>query len=150
MAVQTDDSQFAVRFAVATAQTSEEGTITDKIGKIIERAIANAQILLSDANSASPKSCDILLKERAKGLEPSTSSLGTNQHSKTTLENPTIFLILRQFAVQFAPDLAKVVAAWPELPTAIRRAILALERAGEGTRTLDIRRAIVSLVDAAK
>jgi len=75
--VQTDDSQFAPQFALVTAQTSEERTIADKIGKIIERAVVDAQILLTDANSASPKRCDILTRERAKGLEPSTSSLGS-------------------------------------------------------------------------
>ncbi len=69
-------SQFAPQFAPNAAQSGESLTITDKIGKIFERAIAEAEKLICAGSDTTPKSCDTLSSERAKGLEPSTSSLG--------------------------------------------------------------------------
>ena len=41
-----------------------------------------------------------------------------------------------------APDLAAVVAAWPELPEAIKAGILAMVRAASGSQTDRVAKAI--------
>jgi hypothetical protein len=61
------------------------------------------------------------------GLEPVTLT-GSNDKDLRTAENPggaESGALFRQ-TVQNHPDLARIVAAWPTLPDAIRRAIVGM------------------------
>ncbi len=74
---------------------------------------------------------------KAPGFEPGTYGLKVRRttdecpDSETTCDNPPEPLaqtLARE--TQIDPDLARVIDAWPELPEAIRRAMLALVESG--------------------
>jgi hypothetical protein len=51
---------------------------------------------------------------------------------ETTLENKVFFAALRRFALLFAPELAKIIAAWPTMPEPLKAAILAIVASAVG------------------
>jgi hypothetical protein len=61
-----------------------------------------------------------------RGIEPLTSlPQGESEQQDATTAAPALAQTLAR-EMQIDPDLARVVSAWPDLPEAIRRAVLAL------------------------